>query len=191
LISQSKKSINPDLGIPKSVITAQKVAKIRTEKDNYKSGGRKAAETKRKHSIFQSAAEKRLKTIQFDSHFSEKVKKGMRAIDPNTGKSKAEIGAARANITKIKTGQIVDPSNLPEFVRYKRLVWKLTNRQPLHLLENIEKRGHISKNGWQLDHIVSISFGFRYCIPAETIADFKNLRMLPGKCNIRKGTKCG
>jgi len=72
--------------------------------------------------------------------------------------------------------------------KYYQLVWKITNRQPLHLLENIEKRGKAKKgtDNYQLDHIISISDGFSKGISAEDIGHISNLRMIPWRENIKR-----
>lgn len=175
-------------GVPKSVLAARKTAKTRKIKNDYQSAAKKASETKRLTGVMKFAAKKRLSKQTFDEEFSRKVKNGMNAVRPD-GLTAAQYGAANANKTKIERGQITAPELLSAFLRYKKEVWKITRRQPLHLLENIEKRGHISKSGWQLDHIVSIFHGFHSNLPAEKIGNISNLRMIPGLANIRKSTK--
>jgi len=69
---------------------------------------------------------------------------------------------------------------------YWSTVWKLTMQQPIQLLDNIEKR---SFTGWHIDHVLSIDEGFRRSLPPETIAHISNLRMLPAKENMVKGTR--
>lgn len=72
------------------------------------------------------------------------------------------------------------------FVQYKALVWKLTREEPLHLLKGFEKR---SWKGLHVDHVLSIAEGFKRGLPPETLAHISNLRMLPAKENLGKGTK--
>lgn len=80
--------------------------------------------------------------------------------------------------------------SLPEWKAYKIDVWRLTNKQPLHLLENYDKRGVNGEEGaYTLDHKVSIRKGFLENIPAEKIANIENLQMLPWEENITKGWK--
>jgi len=80
---------------------------------------------------------------------------------------------------------------LPEYKRYRLLVNRETNKQPLYLLENIEKRGRcdINPNAYHLDHKISIHDGFFKNIPYEKIGNFKNLQMLPWRENLSKGRK--
>jgi hypothetical protein len=81
-------------------------------------------------------------------------------------------------------------NSLPEWKRYKIDVWRITNQQPLHLLEHFEKRGVNGQTGaYTLDHIISVKRGFIENIPAEKIGDISNLQMLPWEENITKGWK--
>ena len=81
-------------------------------------------------------------------------------------------------------------NSLPEWKRYKIDVWRVTNQQPLHLLEHFEKRGVNGQIGaYTLDHIISIRKGFIENIQAEKIGDISNLQMLPWEENITKGWK--
>lgn len=70
--------------------------------------------------------------------------------------------------------------------KYKREVQRLTELQPLHLLEHYDKRGYKS---FHVDHIVSIWDGYYNNIPAKLISDISNLRMLPYEENKLKGKK--
>lgn len=80
--------------------------------------------------------------------------------------------------------------SLPAWRRYKVDVWRVTKNQPLHLLENYEKRGVNGEQGaYTLDHIVSLKKGFKQGIPPEEIGDLSNLTMLPWEENITKGWK--
>jgi len=66
------------------------------------------------------------------------------------------------------------------FKRYRNKVDVLTAKQPIHLLENFDKRGPAGKEGaYHLDHIISVWNGFHNDIPPEQIADISNLRMIP------------
>jgi hypothetical protein len=70
---------------------------------------------------------------------------------------------------------------------YKREVWRLTYKHPLQTLTNWDKRGRCGVDGaYQLDHIVSINEGWNGGIPAEEIAKWENLRMIPWKENRSK-----
>lgn len=77
---------------------------------------------------------------------------------------------------------------LPAFESYRRKVWAVTKKQPLETLENFDKRGR-GNNGYHLDHVVSISEGFKNNVKPQAIGSIHNLRMLPGRENIAKGTR--
>lgn len=44
------------------------------------------------------------------------------------------------------------------WLKYKRLVWKITEKQPIKRLDNFDKRGF---KGYHLDHKVSIWYGYK------------------------------
>lgn len=67
---------------------------------------------------------------------------------------------------------------------YYKKVRKITEEQPLHLLENNEKRGRVD---YHVDHIIPISYGFANNLPPELIGNILNLQMLYYKENIKKG----
>lgn len=75
----------------------------------------------------------------------------------------------------------------PEWTAYKKLVIKLTGKQPIDTLENYHLRGW---NGYHLDHKVSIWYGFENGIQAERIAHISNLQFIPAKENRKKGVDC-
>lgn len=80
--------------------------------------------------------------------------------------------------------------SLPDWKKYKIDVWRITKQQPLHLLENFEKRGVNGEEGaYTLDHIISLKKGFKENIAPEIIGNIKNLQMLPWEENITKGWK--
>jgi hypothetical protein len=81
-------------------------------------------------------------------------------------------------------------ATLTDWEKYKNEVWRLTNAQPLHLLENFERRGPSGQEGaYQIDHIYSILKGFKNAVPPSLIADIKNLEMIPWLDNVKKGWK--
>ena len=80
--------------------------------------------------------------------------------------------------------------SLPAWRAYKIDVWRITNQQPLHILENFNKRGVNGQTGaYTLDHIISIKKGFIENTPPEQIGHIDNLQMLPWEENITKGWK--
>ena len=80
--------------------------------------------------------------------------------------------------------------SLPAWRAYKIDVWRITNQQPLRILENYNKRGVNGQTGaYTLDHIISIKKGFIENISPEQIGHINNLQMLPWEENITKGWK--
>lgn len=75
--------------------------------------------------------------------------------------------------------------------RYYNEVYKITKRQPIATLKFYEKRGKAKKgtDNYQLDHIISISEGFRKNIPADIIGHISNLRFIPWKENLLRNRK--
>lgn len=69
---------------------------------------------------------------------------------------------------------------------YYAMVWEVTESQPLHILENFDKRGWKNHH---LDHIYPISMGFKEKIPPEKVGNIKNLRFIPYTENLDKGFK--
>lgn len=68
---------------------------------------------------------------------------------------------------------------------YYAMVWEVTEEQPLQILENSDKRGWKNHH---LDHIYPISLGFHNKIPPKKIGNIKNLRFIPYKENLSKGS---
>lgn len=78
-------------------------------------------------------------------------------------------------------------ANPTEFEKYRNRVDSITRTQPLHLLENIDKRGKAGIDGaYHLDHIKSVFSGFKNSVSPEVIGHISNLQMLPWKDNQRK-----
>jgi hypothetical protein len=69
---------------------------------------------------------------------------------------------------------------------YYAKVWYITESQPLHTLKNFELR---SFKGYHLDHICSISEGYKNNISPEIIGNIKNLQFIPWEENYKKGSK--
>lgn len=72
---------------------------------------------------------------------------------------------------------------------YSMQVRNLTKIQDIQSLENYNLRGPVHKNGYHLDHIYSISDGFKNKVPVEVIAHINNLRFIPALDNITKNKK--
>lgn len=114
-------------------------------------------------------------------------------IVSNETKEKIRKFNEGANNPKVK--QLLEKLNIsadeyhnmmPEREKYYKAVWRVTKRQPLHMLENFEHRGRTT---YHLDHKMSIIYGFLNNIPADIIGHIDNLQMLPYKENLKKGGK--
>jgi len=82
-------------------------------------------------------------------------------------------------------------SDLESKKKYFRTVRALTRKQDITTLLNydklLENRGLNGVSGaHQLDHIISVSEGYRQNIPPEQIANIDNLQIIPWKDNLLK-----
>lgn len=82
---------------------------------------------------------------------------------------------------------LIDKANKQLWIKYRRLVWKITERQNLKKLKNYEKRAF---TGFHLDHKVSIWYGFKNKIDPKLIGDIYNLEFIHHKENMRKWKGC-
>lgn len=75
-----------------------------------------------------------------------------------------------------------------EYSKYRKLVEKITRKQPLYQLEHSHLRGQPGRkeNAHHLDHILSVSFGFHNEIDAELIGSIVNLQFIPYQDNLMK-----
>ena len=67
---------------------------------------------------------------------------------------------------------------------YRNRVTSVSNAQPLHLLENSDKRG---RDDHHLDHKFSVIDGFEKGILPDIVGHFANLQFIPAKENLLKG----
>lgn len=109
------------------------------------------------------------KKITKKTDLTEEIKKEIRKICKNHPKIKQKIKNIKDLDKKL----------------YYAMVWEVTERQPLHILENSDKRGWKS---YHLDHIYPISMGFKENISPEKIGNIKNLRFIHFEENIKKGS---
>ena len=82
----------------------------------------------------------------------------------------------------------------PEYKRYANRVHNLTKKTYAKHKGKINPRNHPRticgvEGGWQLDHIIPISYGFENNIDEEYMASVTNLRMLSWEENLRKSNK--
>lgn len=102
----------------------------------------------------------------------------------------SKLGKIRYRIRKItkkypKIKQKIKNIKDLEKKLYYAMVWEVTEEQPLQILENSDKRGWKNHH---LDHIYPIAMGFHNKIPPKNIGNIKNLRFIPYKENLRKGS---
>jgi hypothetical protein len=72
--------------------------------------------------------------------------------------------------------------------RYKKEVWRITNQQEIHKLENYDKPRKLAgyNGGYQLDHILSIDEGWNKKIEPEIIGNINNLQFITWQENLKK-----
>lgn len=92
--------------------------------------------------------------------------------------------------TKANKGIIRDPSDISEYETYRKNVWKISNKQYRQYKDIINPSGLPRSLTYHLDHKYSIQQGWNNKIPAEVIGGYKNLQMLEGNTNRKKGNKC-
>lgn len=82
-------------------------------------------------------------------------------------------------------------NTIPAWKRYYNKVQRITNQQPIQLLENYNKRGRAKAgtDAYHLDHIISIKYGFDNNIDPYNIGNISNLRMIPWIENLKKSSK--
>lgn len=108
---------------------------------------------------------------------------GMNRSDSSIFKQKSTIIFKNYGISYDEYLNTLDDKN-----KYYKMVWDVTKRQPIQMLENSEKRGRsdIDIDAYHLDHKVSISHGFLNKISPEKIGHISNLRFIHWKENIIK-----
>src|SRR6185369_13037122 len=67
--------------------------------------------------------------------------------------------------------------------QYRKMVWTITESQPLNTLDGFEKRGI----EYHLDHIIPVNYGYQHCVNPEIIGHISNLRIIKATENIKKG----
>lgn len=107
-------------------------------------------------------------------------------------KNISQLGSTQKKIreTNESKGRWVSLEQLGDKQYYERLVRKQTESLNLMELENFNLRGPVERDGWHLDHIFSVSEGFKNNIPIYLIANINNLRMIPARENQSKNFRC-
>ena len=142
----------------------------------------------------------RTKSIKLERYGDENFNNTEKAKETNLERYGVEnVRQCDSIISKIQStrrktmeekGTMIPLEMKSDFEKYKREVWKITNKNDLSLLENIDKRGMAGVDGaYHLDHKISIFYGFTNDIPHDIIGHINNLRMIPWQENYRKGIK--
>lgn len=139
-------------------------------------------------SIANLTAEKVSKKINY-SESSKKMVKTKRNSFNELGQDIYQQTAIKTAITR--NGEYKGLEGLSDSRRYRALVGSITNKQDITSLDNFEKRGnwHITQETYHLDHMFSISDGFKENIPPYIIGHISNLIMLPASDNLSKSGK--
>ena len=168
---------------------------MQENKEKFLKAAKKAGETMKNQidenglDHYQRVHLKKLNDIQNGLNFYERQKIRANEKDEN-GMTRAD--RTRKNMEKL--GKWVPLDELPDYTRYCKLVWKETKKQPIQMLENFEKRGKHwageDKDVYSLDHIYSISAGFKNNVPPCIIGSIFNLRFLRWDINLSKKDRC-
>lgn len=89
-------------------------------------------------------------------------------------------------LQKILPKKRVKSKRMKDLASYRRRVRKLTELEPLHVLEGYELR---SFWGMHVDHIVSIKDAYNMGWSEDMCASIKNLRVITREENLLKGQK--
>lgn len=124
-----------------------------------------------------------------DENYSNKEKSAKTNINKYGNKMYLATteGQAKRRIPLLAKGLIKSDEYKTDYEIYRRNVDRLTSKNPIHLLENFNKRG---VTGYHLDHKFSVSEGFKQNILPYHIASMKNLEMIDGSLNRQKSTNC-
>lgn len=137
--------------------------------------------------------EKHLKAIRLWVASSKYIAPMQNSAHTKEAKSNIKLGTIKAAPKTRKTmeerGYWIPLSQLPEVIKYRREVWKHTNKNA-HLIPGYDasKRGRCSKkqDNWQVDHKLSITQGWVDSVPPEVLAHPINLAFIPWQENLKK-----
>jgi len=94
----------------------------------------------------------------------------------------SECSTERRLRDRIAAGRAKDPSTLTEYEKYKKAVWKETNKSYKEHKEMLGERNRIR----HLDHVYSILHGFRDSVDPLILGNIVNLRIIDSKMNQSK-----
>jgi len=92
----------------------------------------------------------------------------------------------------VAKGKIVKKEDKSDYQMYKHEVLKISKSQNVTVLNNYDKRGRVDlkENAYHLDHMYSISEGFKNNIPPYIIGNICNLEFIPAVKNCAKQEEC-
>ena len=130
------------------------------------------------------------KNIELYSRLSSGINNSMYGIGGMTGHKHPPEGIRRQQLARKKYWKERGHECTDAFLKYRWEVDRLTRKQPIHTLENVDKRGKAGIDGaYHLDHIKSVWYGYNKNIPACEIADITNLQFIPWMENQKKWYK--
>jgi hypothetical protein len=111
----------------------------------------------------------------------------MYGIGGMLGKKHSDEGRRKQSIARKRYWKSRGHECVDEFIKYRTEVDRITRSQPIHLLENYEKRGRAGDEGtYHLDHRTSVWFGYKNNISPEEIGHISNLRFIHWLENQKK-----
>lgn len=98
-------------------------------------------------------------------------------------------GSRKANLSKY--GTIISKEDMSDFKLYNQLVWKFTSLSCIkkYTITELKQRGTHKKDK-HLDHIFSISEGFRLKILPQIIGSKGNIELVSTDYNLSKNNRC-
>lgn len=102
-----------------------------------------------------------------------------------TCKSCSLFGRTRPEEVRKKLRTLSEKDRL-DFAQYRSLVSRYTRQNELSKLFGFEFRGRSTANCWQLDHIITVKYGYDNNILASLIGSIENIRFIPWRLNRSK-----
>jgi hypothetical protein len=101
----------------------------------------------------------------------------------------ASKAIVKGNATKVAKGLILPPGERDDFYRYKIVVTTLTERLRKKLTKGYCTGLAGEPGAYHIDHVYSISNGFKNGISPLVVGNIANLKMIPWEENIEKHAK--
>lgn len=119
----------------------------------------------------------------------EKRKISMSAIGED-GLTSFQRMYAKQHQTKVTNGLYASYKDHSAKQAYRSKCMKITKMNDLSKLPNFHLRGSRFEGSYELDHKVSIAYGFTNGVDPKIIGHLCNLEMVPWRANARKNLKC-